>query len=134
MAAEGGIDMMKEDHKMAGLSAPESFWAASKEKRAMVCGGCGAGKLGNLFVPDTLWGLNVTICCDIHDWRYRFGATIEDKNSADRELLNNMLRWIEYKTDWAILRYLRNSRALKYYEAVQAFGGPAFWKGKNRED
>jgi hypothetical protein len=114
----------------AKLSAPNEFWNANVSTRYKICGGCGAGKLGDMLIPDTLWGLNVTFCCKIHDWRYHYGSTIEDKNSADREFLNNLLRWIDHKTDSKVLRYFRHARALKYYEAVQMFGGPAFWNGK----
>ena len=50
--------------------------------------------------------------------------------SHDRAFLNNMLRIIEAESKW--LTWLRRSRAMKYYSAVRDFGGPAFWKGKNK--
>ena len=113
------------------LFAPKTYWAASDAARAEVCNGCGPGRIGGDLVPDTLWGLRVTRACDIHDWMYRMGETIEDKNEADRTFLNNMLRLVDGRTKYGCLRWLRARRAYVYYQAVRAFGGPAFWSGKN---
>jgi len=44
-----------------------------------------------------------------------------------------MLRLIESAGGWWILKRMRRTRALIYYEAVKHFGGPAFWSGKNPE-
>ena len=60
---------------------------------------------------------------------YHVGQTVDDKQEADRVFLNNMLRLIEDASGW--LKCLRRRRALKYYEAVVVFGGPAYWAGKN---
>ena len=62
-----------------------------------------------------------------------FFKTIADKEEADRVFLNNMLRIIEAKTKFGLLKPLRNRRALKYYEAVKYFGGRSFWKNKNQD-
>jgi len=44
--------------------------------------------------------------------------------------LNNLLRLIEAHSANHLSRALRNRRALKYYEIVRIYGGPAFWAGK----
>ena len=64
---------------------------------------------------------------------YYVGETIEDKAEADRVFLNNMLRLVEADNTWfgRVLKMLRRRRALEYYEGVTAFGGPAYWEGKN---
>lgn len=112
------------------LFAPKSFWAATDEERWVRCNGCGTKGLGGWIVPDTLWGLDITFLCNIHDWMYSEGKTIEDKEEADRSFLNNMVRLIDAKSSrW--LRWIRRSRAMSYYSAVRDFGGPAFWSGKN---
>jgi hypothetical protein len=116
------------DHIVADIYAPPDFWAASD---ADISGGCGSGKYGDMLVPDSLWGLDVKFICQIHDWMYTEGTTIKHKNSADRVLLNNLIRWVDHKTDFVPLRWLRHRRAVTYYDAVQTFGGPAFWKGKH---
>jgi len=111
-------------YRDANVYAPTSFWAICPKLRY---GGCGAGKLGDLLIPDTIWGLNVSFLCKIHDHMYERGTTEEDRESADRTLRNNLMRWIDYRTDSYILKWLRTRRAIKYYKAVRVFGGPAFW-------
>ena len=116
------------------LYAPKSYWDTPKHVIDALVNGCGPGKFGDYLVPDTLYGLSVKAACRIHDWMYAEGETIEDKDSADRTFLNNMLRIIYHTTKWWILRKLRVHRAYMYYKAVKKFGGPAFWKTTNPND
>lgn len=118
---------------MVRLFAPDSFKSASTVERDKICNGCGAANSKFDFVPDSIYGLKICSACDIHDWMYHFGETIEDKEQADRVFLNNLLRLIEAQTGTLnrLLKPLRRRRALKYYEAVVAFGGPAFWSKGN---
>jgi hypothetical protein len=112
------------------LFAPASYNEASPEVRAAV-NGCGtAGWKGDL-VPDTIWGLCITPSCNRHDWMYTCGSTLADKNEADRVFFNNMLRQIDAAGGLWIIKRLRRNRAWEYFEAVDHFGGPAFWDGKN---
>lgn len=114
------------------LDADPSYHAATYSKKLSVCNGCGSANAKFDFVPDNIWGLKIKPACDIHDWDYHIGKTIEDKNRGDRRFLNNCLRLIEAQTSWIgkRLKPLRRRRALKYYEAVVYLGGPAFWDGK----
>jgi len=114
------------------LSCPASFKSATPEEREKVCNGCGSAKAKFDFVPDTAYGLSITDACDIHDWHYEYGITIEDKEEADREYLNNMCRLINAATGILnkLLKPLRRKRVKKYYLAVKYFGGPSFWAGK----
>jgi len=121
---------------MAGkvkLYAPQEFWKAPEELKKRVCNGCGTKGLGGWLVPDTLYGLSIERACDVHDFMYEIGKTIEDKQAADRVFLNNMLRIIEAESI-GILKPLRRARAIKYYGAVVDFGGPAFWCSKNKDE
>jgi hypothetical protein len=95
--------------------------------------GCGAEKARFDFVPDSIYGVSIKPACIIHDYAYLVGKTIEDKQHADREFLNNLLRLIEANDKWYYPTMLARRRALKYYEAVVAFGGTAFWDGKNKK-
>lgn len=113
------------------LYAPESYTRASVEVRLAVVNGCGPGGWKFDLIPDTIWFLDVSAACNIHDWMYQAGATIADKDEADRVLLNNLLRLIETAGGLWIIRRLRRNRAWVYYQAVARFGGPAFWSGKN---
>lgn len=113
------------------LYAPDSYINATENVRNMVVNGCGAGGWKIDLVPDHLLGISIREACKIHDWMYALGETIADKEEADRVFLNNMLRIINaYKSNW-ILQHFRRRLAHGYYEAVEHFGGPAFWTGKN---
>lgn len=116
---------------VAQLYAPPDYIAATPEVIRAVVNGCGPAGWKHSLVPATLWGLNVTTACNIHDWMYTTGSTITDKDEADRVLLNNLLRIVDAAGGWWPLQQLRRHRARMYYEAVRLFGGPAFWAGKN---
>jgi hypothetical protein len=112
------------------LYAPPSYVAASEAVRRAHTNGCGAGVLA-LLVPNTIWGLDITVACNIHDWMYGEGETMADKEEADDVFRNNLIRLIDTRTPWGWLKKLRLRRARTYYLAVHHFGGPAFWRTKN---
>lgn len=112
------------------LFASESYLAASPEVIAQVVNGCGTAGWKGLLVPDNILGICITPACNIHDWDYAVGKTIEDKDIADRCFLNNMLRLV---SEDGLLEPARCEIAKGYYESVHLFGGPAFWTGKNPE-
>jgi len=114
---------------MTLLYSPDTYKNASRCDKKATCNGCGSKGFGGWVVPDTLWGLDIEEVCNIHDWMYSEGKTIEDKDKADRVMLNNMIRLIEKGTRW--LRRVRRMRAKSYYKAVKYFGGSAFWDDKN---
>lgn len=116
--------------RSGALFAPASFKSAPMSQLETICNGCGAANAKFDFVPDTVYGLSIAAACNIHDFMYNEGRSIEDKEEADRVMLNNMLRLIKRANVWYSPSALRRRRALKYYEAVDAFGGPAFWAGK----
>lgn len=115
----------------AMLYAPESYVAAAPIVRGRVVNGCGTAGWKGALVPETMYGLVVTPACNIHDWMYIAGSTIDEKDEADRCFLNNLLRLIDAAGGPVLLRWLRRRRARTYYEAVHLFGGPAFWSSKN---
>lgn len=115
--------------RVVRLYEPYSYTTATCHDKKRVCNGCGSSKAKFDFIPDTVWFLAIRRACDIHDWMYHYGKTLEDKEEADRVFLNNMLRLIEAQSN-RLMKPLRRRRALKYYEAVTAFGGPCFWDGK----
>jgi hypothetical protein len=117
--------------KTVDLYAPAGFVAASPEVRDYVANGCGPAAWKHKIISDVIWGLDIRICCDIHDWMYADGDTIADKDAADRTFLNNMLRMVDAAGGPGWLQMLRRRRAKTYYEAVCLFGGAPFWDGKN---
>lgn len=114
------------------IFAPAAFMAASAQELQRVCNGCGAAGAKFDFIPDRIYGTDISPACHVHDFMYDRGRTIEDKDEADLVFLNNMLRLIERDAaaKWYKPRGLMRSRANKYFKAVRAFGGPAFWAGK----
>ncbi len=115
--------------KSPQLFAPESYWNATLTERATICNGCGTAGWKGKLVPDSMWGLNISKACNIHDWMYHFGKTEAERCEADRAFFNNLLRIINAEGGW--LASLRRYRATTYYNSVHNYGGPAFWDNKN---
>ena len=113
------------------LYAPEQFWLLTDEAREEISNGCGPKSYMGWIVPDTVWGLSVSPCCDIHDYMYHIGENEDDRNVADRVFLNNMIRIVTHHTTNKVLLKLRLRRVRTYYYMVSKFGGPAFWNPKN---
>lgn len=108
------------------MYAPASYRRASSEAKKEVCNGCGAKGVNGKIVPDTIWGLNITEACNIHDWMYMEGKTQKDKKRADDVFLENVLSIIEEKSHpW--LKWIRRYRAMTYYNFVVSWGETAFW-------
>ncbi len=89
-------------------------------------GGCGPGRIGDWFVPDTMWGESIFLACRIHDWMYHTGTTSEDKRIADKVFLWNMTTLID---DGEFLDHVRLRRVMTYYQAVSFGGNDCFDKG-----
>ena len=98
--------------------------------------GCGPGGTGDWLVPDTIYGLNVSMACKIHDWYYRFWPedSEEARAKADRIFKNNMLRIVRAKTSNRLLLRVRKIRCNTYYLMVRKFGAGAFYEDRNTEE
>lgn len=114
------------------LFVPPQVRALNEFEKNHFANGCGSAQAKFDFVPDTIWGLDISDACNVHDLCYYVAdPDIEQKKEADRVFLNNLNRLINIHTKFPILKWLRRRRAMKYYLAVKYFGGPAFWDGKN---
>ena len=114
------------------ISAPVGFLTSTVDYLVDVTNGCGAA--GSWFRPPArIYGTLISHACNVHDYQYHHGRTIEDKHEADREFHNNLLRLIDRdcKKKWYKPRWLMRKRARLYYLAVKECGGPAFFSGKN---
>lgn len=89
--------------------------------------GCGDSKTSRI-VPDTIYGLSIFEACRLHDWAYVMGKTVEDKNLADFEFLQNLLTIINEHKSWYYPHWLARRRAMTYYDAVTRFGHDAFYE------
>jgi len=114
------------------LYAPASFKVTPIDTIFEIVNGCGAAGAKVDFVPDTIWGTRITYSCLIHDFMYEEGHTIEDKDEADRVMLNNNLRIIDRacKEKWYKPKKLMRFRAKTYKKLLEWYGGPAFWANK----
>ncbi len=114
------------------ISVHSSFLTAGLPELVASCNGCGAA--GSWFrPPKRIYGTLIVYACHAHDWGYKIGITMEDKDEEDRRFHNNLLRLIDRdcKKKWYKPRWLMRRRARKYYLVVRECGGPAFWAGKN---
>ncbi|MBN2895059.1 MAG: hypothetical protein JXK05_04085 [Campylobacterales bacterium] len=112
------------------LYAPNEFWAQLSIDDLQNCNGCGSELDGsNRIVPDTMWGLNIRICCCIHDDMYTRGVTLGDKLFADAVFLMNLASVIIYESS-TLMKALRLYRAATYYTAVATAGDGSFFHGK----
>lgn len=112
------------------LFAPSDFKMSNPTYLFPICNGCGAANSKFDFVPDRIFGTDISAACVIHDYMYYQGVTVEDKDEADRVFLNNLLRIIDREKKWYKPKMWMRIRARNYYRAVKYFGGPAFWAGK----
>lgn len=114
-----------------GLIVPTSYVKANEHTIKAACNGCGAGGWKFDIVPDSMWGLDVSEVCNVHDWCYHIGQTQDDKDFADMLFMRNLVRRINAHGGY--LAWLRRYRAVTYYNAVAEFGDSAFWAGKDRD-
>jgi hypothetical protein len=113
------------------LFAPSDYWNLTPEAKKEICNGCGAKGWKFDIIPDTIWGLNITLACDIHDYMYYIGTSQEDKDYADILLFINLIKIIDANTDNIFIKILRHNRAYVYYQAVALAGNEAYWEGKD---
>jgi hypothetical protein len=126
------------------LWAPEKYWLLTDEQKKEFRCGPGRGLLEKL-IPDTWWigwplvpKLVITPSCSIHDFCYFWGPnSIKWKEISDRGFKNNLIRQVEiaaqgYSRLLFPITRLRLKKAGIYYAFVDRFGGPLFWKERNR--
>lgn len=123
----GSYDLQMGEKEGFHLVAPSSYWEASDKEILAHTGGCGPGKFGDYFIPDTMYGESVFLACQIHDWCYFKGLTLQDKRTADLLFLVNMVLIVD---DGDCLDALRLRRVMTYYQAVASCGEKAFLAGK----
>lgn len=108
--------------KQLELDVPEEFYEWDEASLLMSMGGCGPGKFGDYFVPDTVYGMSIRAACAVHDLDYTIG---KDKEKSDNRFLSNMRKIIN-RSKFYIIKLLRQRRILKYYLAVAKFGDGSF--------
>ena len=114
-----------------GLYATNDFADASDVMRYKVCNGVGSrvgtmGKITYHLIPETIYGLNIRACANVHDWDYCFlPRNDKSKEDADRQFLANIYIKINKGSWW--LRFVRRRRAWLYYWAVRYLGRESYY-------
>lgn len=115
---------MRAERQLISSTAYKSLGPVAKSK---ICNGAGAkDDWRNIFIPNTLWGLDCTPVFDIHDYDYHKGFTYDDKCKADANMLVNLIRHIN--NHGGFLRIARRYRAVTYYDFVVEMGEDAFFQ------
>jgi len=116
---------MRELSRGLSLEADRFYWNCEPELLADLTSGCGPGRRGDRYIPDTVWFLSITPACQIHDMDYS-EESIVSKKEADRRFFDNMLLINEIKSRNRFIRFLRDHRICIYYLAVKYGGRGSF--------
>lgn len=119
---------------MVDLISSDAYKNASKDILKKICNGVGPTGILGWFIPETIWGLNITPAADIHDFDYEVGVTEEDKKIADDNFLTNQFTLIKNGLKWKWLRRARIRRANFYHFTVKVLGVKHFGNKKNFEE
>ena len=100
---------------LSGIKLPDGFgrWLSEKES----CDGCGTKWFAKI-VPDSIYLLDISKVCCIHDYRFSIGGTIEDFEFANEEFRDNLKSVINKVDRWWYPTELALKRADTYYKAV----------------
>jgi hypothetical protein len=112
---------------------PDYFWEIPDAVLLEVWNGIGAeGEWANIFIPETVWFLNISLASLPHDIEFHIGKSMYDFNMANLRFLFNMNRIVEIESMTGMVT-IRELRTNKYYLATcSEKGEQAFWKGKTR--
>jgi len=95
----------------------------SKSQKKKLCNGAGRAGIWGRLIPDFVF----KEAANEHDFDYWHGCTKNDRFTADRKFLANMLDAAERKKNgkrrFVLFRMFYRNMALKYYSAVREFGG-----------
>lgn len=87
---------------------------------------CGPGKLGDMIVPDCIFGVHVNAACYIHDVMNAMAQDTEEDHQGNVVFRKNMFAIIEAfepQPAWEDkYHHARYQRALTYYEWVDTYG------------
>ena len=95
---------------------------------------CGAGKIGDTIVPDTIFGLVISPACFIHDQMWTLAPpTWEEFHESNSIFLTNMTSINRVNTRFSLVRVFRQVVINDYYESVSHVGSHHFWSLKENQ-
>jgi hypothetical protein len=93
------------------------------------CDGVGSKNLGWFyhFIPNSILGLDITICSDLHDNEFGYNDKTKIQfHRANKYFYANLETLIIYKTKPGLLQDARLFIASMYFKAVEKYGWTAF--------
>jgi len=117
-----------EDHNFIVPAEITGFWPGMP--LADLRHSCGAGEgIGDLIVPEKIFGLRVTPSCSIHDLAWDYAEpTWADFHQSNSMFFHNLLELIRVQSANVFMRKLRYGMAVNYYLAVDSVGAGIFKK------
>lgn len=118
---------------------PDALSDVPDDKDIPFVNGCGAADSWlSVFVPQKIGGIDVRAACLIHDYRYTFGETMQDKIYADIEFLHNLCLILSHPSNHAVELSARKRQALYdkafiFFMFVQLYGEKAYVAGKGNK-
>lgn len=111
------------------LLCPISMATMRMDDIMLQTNGCGRAGLEEKLIPDTIWGLDISPVCRVHDIMYQQAEErarrhkdqsrlSAEEGFADGVMSCNLVQLIQQKTSNSFLRWLRLRRAHKYVDAV----------------
>jgi hypothetical protein len=92
---------------------------------------CGAGKAGDKFIPDSVWGVNISPACWVHDQMWSMApATWGAFHYSNSVLLLNCAFIIQARSANVVSCKIRLASAANYWLGVTIAGSPIFWAMK----
>jgi hypothetical protein len=118
------------------LAHPECHAFKAEHPEEWATFGCGPGGVGDYLVPDTMWGLDISEACRVHDWYYRFfrDRSLDAKRLADGFMLTNTLQIVNTQSSNFFVRALRRVRCHTYHKMVKTFGKSSWKSAKSIRD
>ena len=100
------------------LLCPLGMATAPMDTIMLTTNGCGRAGIEEKLVPDTIWGLDISPVCRVHDWMYSDADTLDDEEFADGVFAANLVAYIRQKSANRFMAALRLHRAYLYIDAV----------------
>lgn len=117
---------LKEACRDYDFLAPPEFWDESNGSLLELWNGVGAeGDWLNPFIPETVYGLNISLASLPHDWAFKFHRTKRKFHVSNLYFLYNMNQIVRDESANAFMKNIRFLRTNKYYMAVETDAG---WK------
>ncbi len=75
------------------LDIPDGMLDMTDDELDECCNGCGAeGSFITQYIPEDVDGVNITSCCNIHDYLFYIGGDFEDYLYANRKFIGDLLK------------------------------------------